>query len=120
MYHEYPETFKKRIGPDHDTIERFWREMRNHPQLVDHPVLERRDPHGSRWAVPISIHGDAVPITGKGKTWGKSAQFYSWMRLPGTGATTVLNYDIWAVWKAMVADINCFRTLTKIWEVFVW
>jgi hypothetical protein len=118
MYHEYPESFKQRIAPDHETIERFWREMRNHPQLAGHPVLER--PQGNRWAVPISIHGDAVPVTGKGKSWGKSCQFYSWMSLLGTGSTTDLNYYIWAVWKSMIANINCFRTLRKFWKVLAW
>jgi hypothetical protein len=121
MYNDYPESFKERIAPDHDTLERFWADMRRspqHPQLARHPVLAR--PQYAKWAIPFSLHGDGVPVTGVGKSWGQTMNFYSWTSLCAKGTTMDMNFYIWAVWKRMIADVNCFKTMNKFWAILTW
>ena len=81
LYEHHRSVFNERILPDVSELERFWTSMSDHPQLVNHPVKERRD--WKRRAIPVCIHGDGVPLTGLGKSWSKFMDvcfdfFYSW------------------------------------------
>ena len=31
-----------------------------------------------------------------------------------------MDFYIWAVWKKMIADVNCFRTMNMFWVVLTW
>lgn len=45
----------------------FWHSMQQHPALDGHPMLAVAD-----WRetfIPLSLHGDGVPVTGCGKSW---------------------------------------------------
>ena len=118
VYHEYPDAFQRRIVPSHEKVQEFWAAVRRHPQLINHPVLTRKDYR--RWAVPYSLHGDGVPVTGLAKSWGKSMHFYSWTSLLVSGPTTAINFYIWALWKNMIANVNCFKTQNKFWRILTW
>ena len=74
LYEHYPETFKEKICPNSATLEHFWAAMARNPQLVDHPVTSI--PDYNKFAIPISIHGDGVPVTGVGKAWSKSCDIF--------------------------------------------
>ena len=70
LYHCYPSEWKKRILPGVSLIRSFWRRVRGHPLLDNHHALSR-----SSWqslCIPISIHGDGVPVTGIAKSWSKA------------------------------------------------
>jgi hypothetical protein len=59
--------FDSRIAKCWDTVKR-----NRDPKLIDHPMLERAS--YTKLAIPISVHGDAVPCVGVGKAghvWSK-------------------------------------------------
>ncbi|CAK9036021.1 unnamed protein product [Durusdinium trenchii] len=82
---EYQTTWFKSICPNQSNLETFWETAVNHPLLHDHPVLHRE--HWRRYAVPIALHGDGVPVVGIGKAWTKLLNVFSWFSLVGTGTT---------------------------------
>ena len=84
--------------------------MQDHPLLDGHPVLGVR-----RWthrAIPISVHGDGVPVTGVGKAWGKSMEVLSWASCLAAGTTLGtfnLIYAIFATACNEEADTHTMR-----------
>ena len=64
-------------------LQRFWASMAGSPQFQEHPI--HRVENFQDKAIPLSIHGDGVPITGVGKSWSKSCDIYSWTSLLGGG-----------------------------------
>jgi hypothetical protein len=48
-------------------IAKFWETVKQNkdPKLIDHPLLDR--PMHTKFCIPISVHGDAVPCIGVGK-----------------------------------------------------
>ena len=66
-------------------IPKFWEAIRHHPLLNGHVV--KRQPRWNRRCIPISVHGDGVPVTGVGKSWGKSMEMLSWASCLASGAT---------------------------------
>ena len=69
IYHNYPDTWKHSILPNTEELSDFWKSVQDHPQMLGHPISKRQS-----WmskAIPISFHGDGVPITGIGKVWSK-------------------------------------------------
>lgn len=97
IYNNYNTAFSEKVCPDRDTLESFWCDMEESPQLRNHPV--RSVPNWRRRAIPLSLHGDGVPITGVGKSWSQRTDIFSWCSLFGTGLTRTFNYYIWGVFK---------------------
>ena len=69
---------------DHITaklIETFWQELldRDDPRLRNHPM--RKVPNWKRLFIPLSIHGDGVPVLQVGKADTKSLDVLSMMSL---------------------------------------
>ena len=62
-------------GGIHD-MEDFW------VDVADHPVLRNNEathiPDWRRKFIPISMHGDGVPVKGVGKSWTESFTSWSW------------------------------------------
>ena len=90
LYNHYPNAWRDRICPSMEKLNEFWSEMEGCPQLRDHPITQLEN-YQSR-AIPLSIHGDGVPVTGVGKTWGKSIDAFSWCSLLGVGLTIECNF----------------------------
>ena len=70
MYKHYPKAWKKRMVPDNGELRQFWEEMAEHPNMQGHPVQDRICNRNRSWmdlAVPLTLHGDGVPVTGVGK-----------------------------------------------------
>ena len=40
--------------------------------------------------VPLTLHGDGTPVTGVGKSWGKSGDFWSWASVLGYSSYAAL------------------------------
>ena len=60
----------------------------------------------SNWkerAIPISFHGDAVPVTGVGESWSKSMVMYTISSMVGRGTTLQTMLLMWAVFKDAIA-----------------
>ena len=85
LYHDYPDEWSKRILPDRSLIPKFWTAIQNHPILNGHPV--KRVAGWFHRCIPISVHGDGVPVTGVGKSWGKMADVFHWTSCLATGST---------------------------------
>ena len=85
IFEHYPTAFEAKIQGQHGEVEKFWAAMQGTPQLVGHPVLGI--PDYNTCAIPLSLHGDGVPITGVGKSWGKSMDVWSWCSLLASGRT---------------------------------
>eukprot|EP00959_Pyramimonas_sp_CCMP1952_P168542 3521845-Pyramimonas_sp.AAC.1 len=79
--------FRTTILPEGYGPRAFWSEVqrRGDPRLDGHPMLARAGWQDN--AIPISIHGDAVPVTGIGGHHTKSLDCISWQSLFAQGGT---------------------------------
>lgn len=88
IYQHHPTEFIRRIcGGDAKNISDFWAAMQNHPSYPNHPIKARPNFHSH--CVPLALHGDATPVAGIGRSWGKSLDIYSWTSLLNTQGTSV-------------------------------
>jgi hypothetical protein len=62
LYHDYPDLFRSRLCPGTSVLRGFWQSQEDHPQMEGHPIRDR--PDYDKRAIPISFHGDGVPVTG--------------------------------------------------------
>lgn len=83
------------VGPAGQLAE-FWRCSRYHPALALHPMLG-----DTSHVIPLALHGDGVPIVGKGKIWCKTAWVYSWCSLLSQGPTKDKQFYIGMVWDTL-------------------
>ena len=95
IYEHYKETWASAIASTPQRMKEFWQSQANHPQMENHPILQRPD-HQSR-CVPIGFHGDEVPLTGKGKVWQKQMLTFEWTSLLSTGSTIGSLFWVWGV-----------------------
>ena len=70
-----------------------------------------------RRAIPIFFHGDGVPVTGVGKSWGKSVDSYNWGSLLAQGSTADLVFLIWAIFQELQLRA---RTKKLFWKIMTW
>ena len=79
LYLQYNATWMVSMVPalGHDVLSDFWHQCRGHPALLGHPLRSRNK---SR-CIPIGMHIDEVPVTGRGKIWCKTAAIFSWFSL---------------------------------------
>ena len=112
-------SWKARVCPGRDTLERFWTSQADHPSMTGHPM---RGVHNwKRRAVPISLHGDDVPVTGCGKVWSKSMRAISWCSMLGTGSTVNFNFLIFAVFTAITyGGFGPQNTNKRIFQIIAW
>ena len=94
----------------------FWKQVaaRRDPRLQHHPMLRR--PQWSSKAVPISLHGDAVPCIRCGRAGSRSLDVYSWQGLLGQGPTLWQKQYIFAVWTSLLTG----TTMQEAWAVLSW
>lgn len=65
LYERHPEKFRERFLGAEGKMTEFWAAASRHPMLTNHAVLSRRDYRTK--GIPISLHGDGVPVAGIGK-----------------------------------------------------
>ena len=83
--------------PGRDRLRAFWESQSNSPQLQGHPIKQIRN--WKERCIPLSFHGDGVPVVGVGKSWSKSMTMYSFSSVVGLGTTIQSMWLIWAVFK---------------------
>lgn len=115
---EYQTTWFKSICPDQSNLETFWETAVNHPLLHDHPVLHRE--HWRRYAVPIALHGDGVPVVGIGKAWTKLLNVFSWFSLVGTGTTRSKLFYTYSCWDKICEGSFPDGSLGSAFRVLQW
>jgi hypothetical protein len=118
VYNRYPTAFRQRICPSHSALLGFWRHMEDHPQMQGHPMRDR--PNWRNWNIPISFHGDGVPVTGCGKVWSKTMNIYSWNSLVGNGSTTQFNFYIYGIWKHLISHGAALPTMRSFFTILSW
>ena len=115
---EYQTTWFKSICPNQSNLETFWETAVNHPLLHDHPVLHRE--HWRRYAVPIALHGDGVPVVGIGKAWTKLLNVFSWFSLVGTGTTRSKLFYTYSCWDKICEGSFPDGSLGSAFRVLQW
>ena len=118
VYNSYQHEFKSRILPDRSKIRAFWNAVSNHPLLDNHPVLDV--PHWRERCIPISVHGDGVPVTGVGKSWSKSLDIISWASCLAAGTTMGTFNFIFAMFTHLFVKEGARDTLKQFMVKLAW
>ena len=97
----YLEAWATHVCPGRDRLRRFWGAVAEDPLMVDHPMTTV-----ANWeerAIPVSFHGDGVPVTGVAKSWGRTMIMYTVSSMVGRGTTLQTMLLVWAVFKDALA-----------------
>lgn len=97
----------------------FWKTVaqRKDPRLANHPMCSR--PNWFRHAIPISVHGDAVPAVGVGKAASKSWDCISWQSCLVNGPSTKVKQYMVGLFedsKLRLATPTHDQTMKHIWK----
>ena len=105
MYHYYPKAWIARVRGAEGELRRFWTQTEGHPVRDTDDLRERGDLYER--CVPLTLHGDATPITGLAKSWAKMMDCFTWSSMVGKGATMQCAFFIYAVFHKVIApDCN--------------
>ena len=124
IYEKYPSRFTQLFYGDTDDhggrLESFWRGVieRKDPRLKRHCMCER--PGWPRLAIPYSVHGDAVPAVGIGRTNTKSYDVYSFQGIFSRGSTRVVKLFMAGLYEQSKAKEPPHLTMDQIWKVLAW
>ena len=84
--------------------------------LTGNRALKNRGNFSQR-AIPVFFHGDGVPLTGLGKTWGRSANVWNWGSLLARGTTQEVVLWIYScIGDTMIQG----KTLKKFYKIMRW
>ncbi|CAE7257207.1 unnamed protein product [Symbiodinium sp. CCMP2592] len=111
IYHHHRATWEQCIlGPPGD-LQQFWSVTSSHPAVT--PAMKARKDLADR-CVPLCLHGDGVPLTGRGKAWQQLMTDFSWYSLIGRGNTSEVLYLIWGMFdKLHSGEENGQTVITK-------
>ena len=120
-----PATWKKVVVPQEAHLVEFWKLQKDgcHPQWHGHPLSFTKE---EKWAkmVPLSLHGDEVPVTGLGKTWSRKMCNWSWHSLVSMEAGVQQSqHFIWGLFdKTGVYEPgpHGYRTIDKFMSLLRW
>lgn len=108
------------ILPDPEAVARFWENFQHHPCMDKHPVKQRKD--WKRTVLPLSLHGDEVPVIGVGKIWCRSVLSFSWCSLVANalGATgDNIMFYIWGIFEKY-AQSGTDGAMQSFWTIMAW
>ncbi|CAE7344671.1 unnamed protein product [Symbiodinium sp. CCMP2592] len=118
MFEHENEAFFRNVASDEGTRTKFWDRMRSHshPAWENHPLLHRN----IKKAIPISVHGDEVPIAGIGKQWSKKLVNVSWASL--LGKTETKSTQFWSMGLVEKTDVKNgpYATMRNLWKILAW
>ena len=122
IYHNRPTVWKATLCPSQETLQLFWSTNKKHPQIQDHPIKNKSE--WQKHAIPIAMHGDEVPVVGKGKCWCKSYLNFCWYGLLAfcTMGLTTADYVFW-IWGAFDAYLESDEnddTVNEFLQVLCW
>ena len=83
LYTKHQEVFKTFVLGGQDNTEEFWAAIQGSDHYNHHWV---KDENMKGLVVPLGLHGDGVPVVGRGKSWSKSLEIYSWSSLVAAAA----------------------------------
>lgn len=122
----HPPSWDKVVLPDKDLCLKFWKIQRdsNHPQWTGHPLAEMSDEQLSEM-IPLSLHGDEVPVTGIGKQWNRKMVNWSWHSLVAN-RTSVKDsqFFIWSMFDKVgitdAGEAGGYKTLDHFMSILRW
>lgn len=120
IYEHYPGAWSKSIMPSAARLRQFWSTNISHPTMTGNPLADRADLRDR--IIPISFHGDDVPITGVGKSWCSQMTVFSWSSQIGFGTTRNSQFFVWGVFDKL-RNINpdqSLDTLGRFFKVLAW
>ena len=123
-FFQYKATWNKVVLPDQTLPLKFWKAQHLHPQWKGHPVESMSDAQ-LKMIIPLSLHGDEVPVTGIGKQWSRKMVNFSWHSLISTTASVQdSQFFIWALFDkaGLSGDENeeGYNTLWKFFDILAW
>ncbi len=117
MHANYGKAFEKTmLGNCPEQLPKFWQAVRNHPSFQSHPLLSEKNAGWQSRCIPLSLHGDGVPISGIGKVWAKLMTSYSWSSMLGSGNTSECQNYIWSVTDACATK----ETTEQFFSILKW
>ena len=113
---ERAEFYEKFLGGSLQSLSDFWEETmrRRDPRLVFHPMCTR--PRWQQRAVPIMIHGDAVPVIRVGRPGTQSLECISMQPVLAYGKTLSVKMLLFSIFEKCKVKGHTDR----IWEVLAW
>lgn len=100
-----------------DSLKRFWTQCRNLPSLQGTPAKQTLNP---QCAIPIGLHGDEVPVAGRGKCYCKFCVVWTWFSLVSGMLPTKENLNL--IWSCNPQQFvpGPLGTLDIFWKVIAW
>ena len=122
VYHSYPNQFQRAFLPSAEALHAYWEEMDTNPFYTNHGVKDI--PNYRNTVIPISMHGDGVPVTGLGKSWSKSMEIISICgTLCAQGVTAfglATNFIMWVCFEAAMSEVEGADTMARFWRILTW
>ena len=116
----YPKTWAKAIVSSKSSLREFWATNRHHPAMESHDLKDK--PNYCEWAIPVSLHGDDVPITGVGKAWVSQMTTFSLCSLMGSGETKDIMFFVYGCFEKLrvVDEDQAKDTLGCFFKLLTW
>ena len=114
LHRDYPDEFQTKFVGHPGGLSDCWLDQAGNPLLDDHPLMSR-----ANWqttTIPFAIHGDATPVAGIGKGWGKQVDIYSFYSLVAHGTTR----DLMVLLYAGFVHLLTKDSMLQVWRILVW
>ena len=120
IYHSYKGAWRQSLYGSADSVRKFWQAQASHPQMAGHPVSFK--PNRFTLAIPLSLHGDDVPVTGVGKAWTGKLTQWCWASLLGRGATSEVLFWIYGLFERLrvILTAGSESTLHTFFRILRW
>ena len=119
IYHNFKEVWQKRFVGNSTQLREFWKSQEGNPQYR-HPDFDGQKSSMEARCIPLRMHSDGVVVTGRGRSWSKMADVYSWGPVLGWGNTDTMLYFIWAVWEHQLSKVTDRTTYAALANVLRW
>ena len=115
--------WKTSILRDSRKLTEFWSTFDSHPLMHNNPLKDI--PEYAKTLIPLSLHGDEVPVFGVGKIWARSVLSFSWTSILASdlGATAEdCTIYIWGVFEQFVLEDQADQlgTMSTFFSILRW
>ena len=119
LYHRYYDAFVDRfLGGGVAKVQKFWQSQTGNPTYENNVIKERSD--HTRFGIPIAWYGDAVPVKGVGKSWGKSAEVYSIASLLAEPGFRLSQFLVFIIMLQVIVQGGAEDTRDAFWARMQW
>ena len=120
IYHCHKDVFLQRFcGGALSNIKAFWKAMRGNPAYESHPMNISSPEHVDK-CIPLSLHGDAVPVANIGRSSQTSIEAYSFSSMLGKGSTIQNLFLIYLVYPKLVIKTATHDAYAQFMRKLTW